>query len=96
MAKRLTKEQKNQRFLIDIINKMFETAGYDVSYEDIKDRKDNWYTDWTMTVQQNEQWKKWGEEEIRKVFKYPKKVAQLEMGMISLNFGLKFSDFKYS
>jgi hypothetical protein len=96
MAKRLTKEQKNQRFLIDIINKMFETAGYDVSYEDIKDRKDNWYTDWTMTVQQNEQWKKWGEEEIRKVFKYPKKVAKLEMGMISLNFGLKLSDFKYS
>ena len=35
-------------------------------------------------------------EEIRKVFKYPKKLAQLEMGMISLNFGLKFSDFSYS
>ena len=96
MAKRLTQEQKNQRFLKDIINKMFEIAGYDVSYEDIKDRKDDWYTDWTMTAQQNEEWKKWGEKEIMKVFKYPKKVAELEMGMISLNFGLKFSDFTYS
>ena len=96
MAKRLTQEQKRERFLRDIINKMFEIAGYDISYEDIKDRKDGWYTDWTMTVEQNEEWKKWGDEEIRTVFKYPKKVAQLEMGMISLNFGLKFSDFTYS
>ena len=48
----MTKEEK---VLTDLINKMFEIAGHDVKFEDIKDRKDAWYTDWTMTVEQNEQ-----------------------------------------
>ena len=85
----MTKEEK---VLTDLINKMFEIAGHDVKFEDIKDRKDAWYTDWTMTVEQNEQWKKWGIEYLRKALRLRKIVAEKQMGWFSLNYGLKFSD----
>jgi hypothetical protein len=93
MAKRLTQSEKKDLFLQNVINKMFEIAGYDVTYNDIKDRKDNWYTQWTMTMEQNEEWQKWGVNEIKKQFKYNTTIAEREMGMISLMWGLKFSDF---
>ena len=95
MAKRLTLQEKKDIFIVDVINKMFEISGYDVTYEDIKDRKDDWYTQWTMTMEQNDVWKEWGVSEIRKRFRYNKKWAEREMGMIILMWGLKFSDFSY-
>lgn len=85
----MTKEEK---VLTDLINKMFEIAGHDVKFEDIKDRNDAWYTDWTMTVEQNEQWKKWGIDHIKKNLRVRKIVAEKQMGWFSLNYGLKFSD----
>ncbi len=93
MTKRLTTKQKQEQFVVDVINKMFEIAGYQVTYDDVKDRKDDWYTQWTMTVEQNEEWKKWGVKELQKRFRFSKKFAEREMGMISLMWGLKFSDF---
>jgi hypothetical protein len=93
MAKRLTPTEKRDLFLQNLINKMFEIAGHQITYDDIKDRKDDWYSQWTMTTEQNEEWKKWGIAEIKKQFRYNTKIAEREMGMISLMWGLKFSDF---
>lgn len=93
MAKRLSRQEKTRQFLVDAINKMFEIAGHPVTYDDIKDRKDDWFTDWTMTVEQNEKWKEWGISEIRKRFRSKKIHAEREMAMLALNYGLKFSDF---
>ena len=91
--KRLSKQEKMNQFMIDIINKMFYIAGHSVTYDDIKDRKDDWFTEWTMTVAQSDEWQKWGVEEIMKRFKLKRPIAEREMGMIALNYGLKFSDF---
>jgi hypothetical protein len=93
MAKRLTLAEKQNLFIENAINKMFEIAGHDVTYNDIKDRKDNWYAQWTMTMEQSEKWKQWGITEIKKQFKYSTVMAEREMGMVSLMWGLKFSDF---
>ena len=92
MAKRLTREQKEKQMVVDMINKMFEIAGHNVTYDDIKDRKDNWFTDWTMTLEQNQEWQKWGKTYIMKNFRTPAKLAEKEMVWISLNWGLKFED----
>lgn len=94
MEKRLSRKEKMDLFIEDVINKMFIIAGHDVTFNDIKDRKDDWFTQWTMTVAQNDEWKEWGIQEIRKRFRYNKKWAEREMGMISLMWGLKFNDFK--
>jgi len=87
-------KRKNINFVEDLINKMFEIAGHQVTYNDIKDRKDDWYTEWTMSMKQNEEWKKWGISEMKKRFNYNKATAEKEMDMISLMWGLKFNDFK--
>jgi len=94
MAKRLSREEKKDIFVKDVINKMFEIAGHDVTYEDIKDRKDDWYTQWTMSTAQNDEWNEWGVTEIRKRFRYNKKWAEKEMGWINLMWGLKFNDWE--
>ena len=92
MAKRLTREQRNQQTVTDLINKMFEIAGHDVTYDDIKDRKDNWFHAWTMTWEQNDEWQAWGKKYLQKNHRLSAKMAEREMGMISLMWGLKFED----
>jgi hypothetical protein len=48
-----------------------------------------------MTVEQNDIWKEWGISEMKKRFRYNKQWAEREMGMISLMWGLKFSNCIY-
>jgi hypothetical protein len=93
MTKRLSREQKREKAIVDIINKMFEVAGHSVTYDDVRGRKDNWFQQWTMTVKQNEEWKVWGTEYLRKELRMNKKRASVEMDWMSLMWGLKFSDF---
>ena len=93
MKKRLSRPEKYQKAIVDIINKMFEIAGHDVSHDDVKDREDPWFQEWTMTVEQNEEWKKWGKKYLMKELRMYAKMAEKEMSMISLMWGLKFSDF---
>ena len=90
MAKRPTPEIMIQT----IINKMFEIAGHDVIYDDIAGRKDDWYTQWTMTEAQNDEWKKWMENYFKKDCKMYVKLAKNEAAMCSLMWGLKISDYK--
>jgi hypothetical protein len=92
MAKRMSREEKRQQALIDIINQMFIIAGHSVTYNDVIDRKDAWYQDWTMTVAQNEEWKQWGVAYLRKNLRVNKALAEREMQWSSLMWGLKFSD----
>ncbi len=94
MTKRLSKEQKRQQAVVDLINQMFVIAGHEVTYDDIKDRKDEWYTQWTMTVEQSEEWKKWGVDYLRTNLKMSKKASENEMNWINLMWGLKYSDYK--
>lgn len=93
-GKRLTKDEKIQKAVETLIDKMFEIAGHDVTFNDVKDRTDPWYQQWTMTVEQNEQWKAWGIEYLQKNLKLAKKSAEIEMGWVTLMWGLKFSDFE--
>ena len=92
---RTTREQKRRQAVVDLINKMFEIAGHQVTYDDIKDRKDDWYTKWTMSPEQNTEWQDWGAEYLRKNLKLNKKTAETEMGWVSLMWGLKFDRNPY-
>lgn len=82
---------KKDQMVIDMINEMFKIAGHDVTYDDIKDRKDDWYTNWTMTEAQYDEWKSWGEKYLRKKFRMNSKWAEYQMSMIGLMWGLKFN-----
>ena len=92
--KLLTKEQKREQAVIDLLNQMFVIAGHNVTYEDIKGRKDNWWTEWTMTMAQADEWKAWGVDYLRKNLKLNKVLAEKEMQWVNLQWGLKYSDWK--
>ena len=92
--KRLSREQKREQAVIDLINQMFIIAGHQVTYDDIKDRKDDWYTQWSMTIEQADEWKTWGENYLRKLFKMNKHMAEREMAMINLMWGLTYSNWE--
>jgi hypothetical protein len=90
---RTTREQKREQAVIDIINQMFVIAGHEVTYEDIKGRKDDWFTDWTMTLAQSEEWRAWGIAYLRKNLKMNKKLAEKEMAWFNVQWGLKYEDY---
>ena len=90
---RTTREQKREQAVIDIINQMFIIAGHEVTFEDIKGRKDDWFTQWTMTVAQSEEWREWGIAYLRKNLKMNKGLAEKEMTWFNLQWGLKYEDY---
>jgi hypothetical protein len=90
---RTTREQKREQAVIDIINQMFIIAGHEVTFEDIKGRKDDWFTQWTMTVAQSEEWREWGIAYLRKNLKMNKGLAEKEMTWFNLQWGLKYADY---
>jgi hypothetical protein len=93
MAKRLSREEKWDLAVVDLINEMFKIAGHSVTYEDIKDRKDNWFNDWTITMDQYEEWKLWGKKYLQKKLNIYAKPAEKQMNWVGLMWGLQFSDF---
>jgi hypothetical protein len=91
--KRLTRKQKEEKAVVDLINEMFKIAGHEVTYDDIKDRKDNWFQQWTMTLEQNDEWNEWGKKYFMKHFRILAKSAEREMQWVNLMWGLKLKDF---
>ena len=94
MTKRLTREQKREQAVIDLINQMFIIAGHEVTYDDIKGRQDNWFQEWEMTVAQSNEWKAWGVAYLRKKFRISKAAAEHQMAWVNLQWGLKYNDFE--
>ena len=90
--KRLSREQKREKAVVDLINQMFIIAGHNVTYDDILGVKD-WFREYTMTVEQGEEFKKWGKKYLMKELRETAKLAEREMQWISLQYGLSFSDF---
>lgn len=73
----------------ELIDQMFIIAGHQVGYDDIIGRKDDWYTQWTMTEDQRKNWIDWGTKYLMKKKRYSKKLAEREMAFLDLYCGLK-------
>jgi hypothetical protein len=86
------KANKERLILKELIDKMFELAGYDLKFEDVEGRNDNWFQQYTMTQIQNEEWREWGTKLLTKKRRYGKKLADRQMRMLDLYCGLKISD----
>lgn len=88
------KKSKDEIIVETILNKMFEIAGHSVTFEDIKGRTDNWYQQWTMTEEQNKEWREWGTKYLKKQKHLVKYYAERQMAMFDLNYGLKLETNK--
>jgi hypothetical protein len=65
---------------------MFIIAGHDVTYDDILG-VDNWFQKYTMTVEQGDEFKKWGKKYLMKNLNRYAKQAEDEMVWFSLQWG---------
>ena len=93
--KRLTREQKKEKAVIDLINQMFVIAGHNVTYDDIVG-VDKWYQKYTMTVEQGEEFKKWGKQYLMRELKMRAAYAEQEMRWFNVMWGLRYSDWDKS
>jgi hypothetical protein len=91
--KRLSREQKQEQAVIDLINQMFIIAGHEITYDDIKDKK-NWFQEYSMTVEQAEEFKKWGKKYLMKNLRTYAKSAEREMTWFCLQWGLTYSNWE--
>jgi hypothetical protein len=68
---------------------MFEIAGHNVTYDDVLMRSDDWFSEYTMTKEQEKEWIEWGENHIKKHYKFNDKVAKLAMDFVNGIYGLR-------
>jgi hypothetical protein len=86
---------KKEQIVIDIINLMFKIAGHEICFDDVLEMEDGWYNEFTMTEEQNKEWREEGEKLIAKKLKYlTKESARKEMCWINLMWGLKIEEKK--
>jgi len=92
-------KQLEEKNLEEIINKQFDISWYKVRYKDVKwDKWEDvnwmwaWYTVYTATTEEWEEFQKWLVEYIRKKCKVTKKIAEKEAWMLFLNWWLKTFD----
>ena len=85
--------RRDNKIIVEaLINKMFEISGNSVTFIDIKSRKDDWYSEYTMTEDECAQWMVWGTEYLRQTLKITKKLAEREMSMFNLSYGLRIAE----
>lgn len=87
-------KKSEKKAVEEIIDKMFDIAGYTITYKDIENRTDFWFNEYTMTDSQYDEWLLWGEKYLQKNLKMTKKRAQGEIAVIGLNFGLKIDNLR--
>ena len=83
------KKKTQEELIKDIIDTMFIIAEHNVTYEDIKDRKDQWYLQYTMTPEQENKWMEWLVGYLRKHRSYNKGYAKAAADWIIFQWGLK-------
>jgi hypothetical protein len=81
--------EKRKQAVIDLINLMFSISKHNVSYDDIVGRKDAWYNDYTMTLEQNHEWIEQGVKYLSKKLKITHVAARKEMLWVNWMWGLK-------
>lgn len=80
---------KKKEVFKKLINKQLEP--YDLTYEDILNDSE-WFLRYSTTQEQEEEFKKWAIEILRKELKMTKKEAEKEMDMFLLNYGLTLKE----
>ena len=77
-----------------LINKMFEYAHIPQTYDNIKDRKDEWYREFTMTQEVSNAFKDYAIRYLKRELKTGYYKADTEYQWFDLMWGLRISDKK--
>lgn len=80
---------KKEEVLKKLINKQLEP--YNVTYEDVLNDSE-WFLKYSTTQEQEEEFKKWGIDILKKELKMTKNEAEKEMDMFLLKYGLTIKE----
>lgn len=83
-----------QKIVEHLINKMFEYAHIPQTYDDIKNRKDEWYREFTMTQEESNAFKDYAIRYLKRQLKTGYYKADTEYQWFDLMYGLRISDKK--
>lgn len=83
--------KKIEKIVEHLINKQFEVAGHQVTFEDILD-KERWYVKYEMTCEQASEFRKYAYNYIKKKLYLNKIQAERELNWFCLQYGLKLVD----
>ena len=83
--------KKIEKIVEHLINKQFEIAGHQVTFEDILD-KERWYVEYEMTCEQASEFNKYAYKYIKKKLYLNKIQAERELNWFCLQYGLKLVD----
>jgi len=75
-----------------LINRMFTIAGSKLRYKDVLTRQDDWYSQNTMTLEQNQRWRREGAAYLMKKLRMNKKRAIAHMEFFNLMYGLRVEE----
>ena len=92
MTRTKQKINKERQLLKELIDKMFEIAEHDLTFEDVENRTDNWFQQYTMTEEQNKEWKEWGISHLSKKKHFNRYLAERQVAWLDLYCGLKISN----
>ena len=90
--KRIVADEKPDRvvFIGDYFDS-FDIPG--VTHKDVVG-VDNWFKKYTMTIEQSNEFKKWGKKYLMKELRETAKSAEREMMWFNLQYGLTYSDWE--
>lgn len=80
---------KREEILTIMLNK--QLVKYDLTIEDVK-KILNWFSKYTMTNDEFEEWKYFCITTMRKELRFSKKLAEKEFASINLNWGLRIKE----
>ena len=83
-----------QKIVKHLINKMFEYAHVPQTFDDIKDSKDEWYREFTMTQEESDAFKDYAIRYLKRELKTGYYKADTEYQWFDLMYGLRISDKK--
>jgi len=88
--------QPSKKPKIDRTNVSMHLVEYQLAMigKTLAEAKDNplWYSEWTMTTEQHEQFRKYAIPLLKKVFRYNTKKAQNTLDWFNLQFGLRIKN----
>jgi hypothetical protein len=73
------------KLLKTILNKMFELSENEVSFDEIIQRKDDWFNQYEITEDQHQRWMEWGKSYLKRKVARP----EVTMALIDASWGLK-------
>lgn len=87
----MTLTMDNDNIIKDLVNMMFKHAEVNVTYDDVVNRQDAWYHDWTITEEKEKSFKQEAIKHVQKLKKWPKYIAESNVNFFICNYGLKRS-----